>query len=137
MNEKLLESSADEEILETQEESEEDDELIFRFFVNGEIVSWAKTLLYSHLKEIHTAVGKKSKEYGRKLLLYIEEIDRAHGATATKICCGESSSDEAVGFFRSWQKGFEKISKEIAKRLQLQEDQRQPKFKLTSKLQSA
>jgi hypothetical protein len=61
MNEKLLENSADEEILETQEESEEDDELIFRFFVNGEIVSWAKTLLYSYLKEIHTELEKKVK----------------------------------------------------------------------------
>jgi hypothetical protein len=60
MSKKNLEYSAKEEIFETQEESEDDDELTFKFFVNGEIVSWAKTLLYSYLKEIHTAVGGKT-----------------------------------------------------------------------------
>lgn len=101
MSQKHIENSKNEEIIETQEESEEDDEVTFRFFVNGEIVSWAKTLLYSYLKEIHAAIGEKRKGYGRKLLSYIEEIAKTHGATAIKACYADSGSDEAPVFFRS------------------------------------
>lgn len=101
MSEKNLEYSAKEEIIETQEESEDDDEITFKLFVNGEIVSWAKTLLYSCLKEIHTAVGEKRKGYGGKLLSHIEKTAAAHGATAMKACFAVSCSGEAMGFFRS------------------------------------
>jgi len=60
MNEKHPENAAIE-IVETEEESEQDDEITLRLFVNEEIVSWAKTLLYSFLEEIHTAHGEKRK----------------------------------------------------------------------------
>ncbi len=100
MSEKHIENSTNEKILETQEESEEDDELIFTFFFKDEIVSWAKTQLYSYLKEIHTAIGKKRKGYGRKLLFHIEKTAKEHGATTMKARYDECCSDEAAGFFR-------------------------------------
>jgi GNAT superfamily N-acetyltransferase len=65
------------EIVETQEESEEDDEMIFTLFANEKLVSWTKTLLYSFLEEIHTAHAKKRKGYGRKLLAHIEKKAKA------------------------------------------------------------
>jgi hypothetical protein len=65
MNEKHPENPAIEKIAETQEESEQDDEIILRVFADGEIMSWTKTLLYSFLEEIHTARGEKRKGYGR------------------------------------------------------------------------
>ena len=77
MNEKHPETAAIEKIVETQEDSEQDDEITLRLFANEEIVSWAKTLLYSLLKEIHTAHREKHKGYGKKLLqaqaFYCEE----------------------------------------------------------------
>jgi ribosomal protein S18 acetylase RimI-like enzyme len=100
MNEKHPENTAIE-IVETQEESEEDDEITLRLFADGEIVSWAKTLLYGFLEEIHTAHGEKRKGYGRKLLVHIEKIAEAHGAATMKTSYIDSCSDEAVGFFRS------------------------------------
>ena len=100
MNEKHPENTAIE-IVETQEESEEDDEITLRLFADGEIVSWAKTLLYSFLEEIHTAHAEKRKRYGRKLLVHIEKIAEAHGAATMKTSYIDSCSDEAVGFFRS------------------------------------
>jgi GNAT superfamily N-acetyltransferase len=109
MNEKHPENTAIERIVETQEESEEDDEITLRLFANGEIVSWAKTLLYSFLKEIHTAHGEKRKGYGRKLLVYIEKNAKAHGATAMKTGDIDPCSDEAVGFFRSMGYGLRPI----------------------------
>ena len=93
--------NVDEKIVETQEESEEDDELIFTLLVDGKIVSWAKTLLYSHLKEIHTARKEKQNEYGKKLLAHIEKNARSHGATAMKAGYSDFYNEEAVGFFRS------------------------------------
>src|SRR5271157_4089070 len=99
MSEKHLENFANERILETQEESEEDDEVTLRFFVNGKIVSWAKTQLYSYLEEIHTAIEEKRKGYGRKLLSHIEKNAKAHGATMMKAYC-DPCSEEAAGFFR-------------------------------------
>jgi GNAT superfamily N-acetyltransferase len=101
MKEKHPENTAIEKIVETQEESEEDDEITLRLFADGEIVSWAKTLLYSFLEEIHTAHAEKRKGYGRRLLVHIEKIAKAHGATAMKTIAIDSCSDEAVGFFRS------------------------------------
>jgi GNAT superfamily N-acetyltransferase len=101
MSEKHLENSRDEEIIETQEESEEDDEVTFRFFVNGKLVSWAKSLLYSNLEEIHTAVLEKRKGYGRKLLSHIEKTAKAHGATTMKACYCDSCNGEAACFYRS------------------------------------
>ncbi|MGA2683348.1 MAG: GNAT family N-acetyltransferase [Candidatus Bathyarchaeia archaeon] len=122
MSEKHLENFANERILETQEESEEDDEVTFRFFVNGKIVSWAKTQLYSYLEEIHTAIGEKRKGYGRKLLSHIEKNAKAHGATTMKACC-DPYSEEAAGFFRSMGYRLKPIEKdaprflEVSKRL--------------------
>ncbi len=57
--EKQMKDAMNEQIVETQEESEEDDEITFTLLVDGKIVSWAKTLLYSYLKEIHTARKEK------------------------------------------------------------------------------
>ena len=101
MRVKYAENSSYENIIETQEESEEDDEVIFRFFVNGEIVSWAKTLFCSHLKEIRTAVGEKRKGYDGKLLSHMEKVAKEHGAIEMKACYVGSWSDEAAVFFRS------------------------------------
>jgi len=99
MSEKHPENAAIEKIVETQEESEQDDEITLRLFANGEIVSWAKTLLYSFLKEIHTAQGEKRKGYGRKLLAYIEKNAKAHGATTMKTSDIDPCSDQAISFF--------------------------------------
>jgi ribosomal protein S18 acetylase RimI-like enzyme len=101
MNEKHPENTAIEKIVETQEESEEDDEITLRLFADGEIVSWAKTLLYSFLKEIHTAHGEKRKGHGRKLLAHIEKNAKAHDATTMKTSEIDPCSDEAIGFFIS------------------------------------
>jgi ribosomal protein S18 acetylase RimI-like enzyme len=118
MSKENLEYSANEAIVETQEESEDDDEVTFRFFVNGEIVSWAKTLLYSYLKEIHSAVGEKRKGYGGKLLSHIEKAAMEHGATAMKACFVVSCSSEAVGFFRSMGYGLKPIEKDAPRFLE-------------------
>jgi GNAT superfamily N-acetyltransferase len=109
MNEKHPKNAAIEKIVETQEESEQDDEITLRLFVNGEIVSWAKTLLYSFLKEIHTAHGEKRKGYGRKLLAYIEKNAKAHGATTMKTIAIDPCNDEAIVFFRSMGYGLRSI----------------------------
>jgi ribosomal protein S18 acetylase RimI-like enzyme len=109
MNEKHPENTTIEKIVETEEESEEDDEITLRLFVNGEIVSWAKTLLYSFLEEIHTAHGEKRKGYGRKLLTHIEKNAKAHGATTMKTSDIDPCNDEAVGFFRSMGYGLRSI----------------------------
>jgi len=101
MNDKNPENSPIEMIVETQEESEQDDEITLRLFANGEIVSWAKTLLYSFLKEIHTAHREKRKGYGRKLMTYIEKNAKVHGATTMKTSGIATCNYEAVGFFSS------------------------------------
>ena len=99
MSKKHLQNTVVEKIVETQEESEEDDEITLRLFADGEIVSWAKTLLYSFLEEIRTATAKRRKGYGRKLLANIEKNAKAHGATAMKTSDIDPCSDEAIGFF--------------------------------------
>jgi GNAT superfamily N-acetyltransferase len=113
MSKRYLENSTNEKILETQEESEEDDEMIIRFFVDGEIVSWAKTLLYSYLKEIHTAIGEKHKGYGRKLLSHIEKNAKAHGATTMKAYYDDSCKEEAAVFFRSMGYGLKPVENDV------------------------
>ena len=118
MSETQIGNSTNEEILETQEESEEDDEITLRLFVDGEIVSWAKTLLYSFLKEIHTAHGEKRKGYGRKLLAYIEKNANEHGATTMKTSEIDSSNDGAIGFFRSMGYGLRSIENEVTRFLE-------------------
>jgi GNAT superfamily N-acetyltransferase len=92
-------NSTNEEILETQEESEEDDEIVFKLFANGKLVSWAKTLLYSFLKEIHTAQSEKRKGYGKKLLTHIEKKAEAHCAGIIKTSEIDPYSVEATSFF--------------------------------------
>jgi len=99
MSKKYPEKTAIEKIVETQEESEEDDEITLRLFADGEIVSWAKTLLYSFLEEIHTATAERRKGYGRKLLAYLEKNAKGHGATVMKTSDIDPCSDEALGFF--------------------------------------
>ena len=101
MSENHLYNSTNEEILETQEESEEDDEIVFNLFANEKLVSWAKTLLYSLLKEIHTAKPEKRKGYGRKLLAHIEKNAKEHGATPMKTGEIDPCNHEAIGFFIS------------------------------------
>jgi hypothetical protein len=101
MNEKHPENTTIEKIVEMQEESEEDDEMIFKLFVNEKLVSWAKTLLYSFLEEIHTARVEKRKGHGRKLLAYIEKNANAHGAATMKTSEIDPCSDEAISFFIS------------------------------------
>ena len=109
MTEKYIENSTIEEILETQEESEEDDEIVFKFFSNEKLVSWAKTLLYSYLKEINTAHVEERKGYGRKLLVHIEKNAKEHGATIMKTGEIDSNNYETIGFFRSMGYGLRPI----------------------------
>jgi GNAT superfamily N-acetyltransferase len=109
MTEKHPENTAIEKIVDVQEESEEDDEMIFRLFVDEKLVSWAKTLLYSFLEEIHTARVEKRKGYGRKLLAYIEKNAKVHGATTMKTSEIDPCNDEAVGFFSSMGYGLRSI----------------------------
>jgi GNAT superfamily N-acetyltransferase len=109
MSEKHPENAVNEKIVEMQEESEEDDEMIFKLFVNEKLVSWAKTLLYSFLEDIHTANVEKRKGYGRKLLVHIEKNAKAHGATTIKTGEIDSSNDGAIGFFRSMGYGLRSI----------------------------
>jgi len=101
MTEKHPENTTIEKIVETQEESEEDDEINFKLFANEKLVSWAKTLLYSVLEEIHTANMEKRKGYGRKLLAQIEKNAKAHGATTMKTSEIDPCSDEGISFFIS------------------------------------
>lgn len=72
-------------------------------------MSWAKTLLYSFLEEIHTAHGEKRKGYGRKLLAYIEKNAKAHGATTMNTSGIDPCNDEAVVFFRNMGYGLRSI----------------------------
>ena len=90
----------DEKIAEMQEESEEDDEIIFALFVDGKIVSWAKTLLFSNLEELRTVRKEKRRGFGRKLLAHLEKNAKAYGAIMMKAEFDKSRSD-ANGFFRS------------------------------------
>ena len=101
MSETQIDNSTNEEILETQEESEEDDEIVVKLFANEKLVSWAKTLLYSYLKEIHTAHAEKRKGYGRKLLTHIEKNAEAHGVGIIKTSEIDPCSHEAISFFVS------------------------------------
>lgn len=113
MKEKHPENAAIEKIVENEEESEEDDEITLRLFADGEIASWAKTLLYSFLKEIHTARKEKRKGYGRKLLGYIEKNAKAHGAFTMKTSGIDPSNYEAIGFFRSMGYGLRPIEHDV------------------------
>lgn len=101
MSEKQQKNSINEKIIETQEESEEDDEITFTLFINGKIVSWAKTVLYSFLKEIHTTCREKRKGFGRKLLVYLEKNAKAHGATTMKTSGIDPCGNEEINFFKS------------------------------------
>jgi hypothetical protein len=88
-----------ERIVETQEESEEDDEIIFTLLVDGKIMSWAKTLLYNSIEEIHTVCKERCKGFGRKLLAYLEKNAKIFGANAMKASDIDRCDDEAIGFF--------------------------------------
>ncbi|MCW4000617.1 MAG: GNAT family N-acetyltransferase [Candidatus Bathyarchaeota archaeon] len=87
------------EILETQQESELDDETLFTLFIDGQIASWAKTTLYSNLEDIHTACLEKRKGYGRLLLAFIEKTARDHCATSMRTSNFDACNDEATKFF--------------------------------------
>src|SRR5450759_3720516 len=100
MSEKQQKNSINEKIIETQEESEEDDEITFTLFINGKIVSWAKTVLYSFLKEINTTCREKRKGFGRKLLVYLEKNAKAHGATTMKTSGIDPCGNEEINFFK-------------------------------------
>lgn len=100
MGMKQLERIAHETIVETQEESEKDDEIIFKLIIDGKMVSWAKTTLYSNLDDLHTACLDKRKGYGKKLLAYVEKNARDHCATSIKTCNFNIRNDEAINFFK-------------------------------------
>ena len=69
MSKKHPEKTAIEKIVETQEESEEDDEITLRLFADGELVSWAKTLLYSFWKKYILRPQKGIKDMAENCLL--------------------------------------------------------------------
>lgn len=87
-------------IIETQEESEKDDETLFKLVVDGKTVSWAKCILYSDLEDIHTACLEKRKGYGRELLTFIEKNAQAHCATLMRTSDFAACNDEANAFFK-------------------------------------
>jgi hypothetical protein len=88
-------------IVETQQESEIDDEILFTLLVNGKNVSWAKTILYSNLEDIHTACLEKRKGYGRLLLAFIEKNAQNHCATTMTTSDFNACNDEATAFFKN------------------------------------
>jgi GNAT superfamily N-acetyltransferase len=83
-----------------QEESEKDDEILFKLLVDGKTVSWAKCILYSNLEDIHTASLEKRKGYGRELLAFIEKKAQAHCATLMRTIDFAARNDEATAFFK-------------------------------------
>jgi hypothetical protein len=88
-------------IIETQEESEKDDEIIFKLLINGQTMSWAKTTLFSNLDDIHTANVEKRKGYGGMLLNYIEENAKSHSATSIDTNDFNTLNREATSFLRT------------------------------------
>ena len=62
-------------------------------------MSWAKTLLYSYLEEIHMVRIERRKGFGRKLLAYLEKNAKTYGATIMKTSDIDRRDDEAIGFF--------------------------------------
>ena len=97
-------------IVETQQESEIDDEILFTLFVGGKTVSWAKSILYSNLESIHTACLEKRKGYGRLLLTFIEKNAQNHCVTLMRTSDFDACNDEAINFFK---KMFYKINPSI------------------------
>lgn len=89
------------EIIITQEESEIDDEILFTLFIDGKKVSWAKTIIYSNLDDIHTASLEKCKGYGRELLTYIEKYAQRHCATSMRTSEFNICNDKAINFFKN------------------------------------
>jgi hypothetical protein len=88
------------EIVETQQESEIDDETVFTLSVDGKIMSWAKTTLYSNLEYIRTARLEKRRGYGRLLLTSIEKNARNHSVASMSTSDFNACNVEATGFFK-------------------------------------
>ncbi len=65
------------EIVETQQESEIDDELLFTLFVDGKTVSWAKAIVYGNLSDIHTAFWRSVKAMVDCCLLLLRTMPRS------------------------------------------------------------
>jgi GNAT superfamily N-acetyltransferase len=101
MNEKHPENVVIEKIVETQEESEQDGEIILRLLRMAKLFLGLKPYCTVFLEEIHTAREEKRKGYGRKLLAYIEKNAKAHSATTMKTSSIDPCNDEAIVFFRS------------------------------------
>lgn len=87
-------------IIETQQESEKDDEIFFTLLADEKIVSWAKSVLYSNLEDIHTASLEKRKGFGQQMLSFIEKKAQNHFAPFIKTNNFDASNDEAIGFFK-------------------------------------
>jgi hypothetical protein len=87
------------EIVETQQESEIDDETVFTLFVDGTIMSWAKTTLYSNLEDICTARLEKRRGYGRLLLTSIEKNAQNHSVASMSTSDFNACNIEATNFF--------------------------------------
>lgn len=88
------------EIVETQQESEVDDETVFTLFVDGKVMSWAKTILYSNLEDIRTARLEKRRGFGRLLLTFIEKNARNHHIASMSTSDFNACNFEATGFFK-------------------------------------
>ena len=87
-------------IIETQEESEKDDEITYTLFVDGKTVSWAKSILYSTLDDIHTTNQKKRNDYGRELLAFMEKNAKNHCSTSMRTNDFDLCNQEAINFSR-------------------------------------
>lgn len=88
------------EIIETQQESEIDDETVFTLFVDGKVMSWAKTTLYSNLEDIRTARLEKRRGYAGLLLTFIEKNARSHCVASMSTSDFNACNVEATGFFK-------------------------------------
>jgi GNAT superfamily N-acetyltransferase len=95
-----LENIANEEMIVTQEESEKDDEIVYKHIIDGQTVSWAKTTLFNTLNEIHTACKEKRKGHGSKLLTFIEKNAKTHCSTLMIIVNLEYNKSDAINFFK-------------------------------------
>jgi hypothetical protein len=74
---------------------------LFTLFVDGKIVSWAKTTLYSNLEDIHTACLEKRKGSGGLLLASIEKNAQSHCATSMRTNDFAAYNNEAKHFFKN------------------------------------
>jgi len=79
----------------------ENNEHVFKLFVDGKMMCGARTLSYSLLLNITTTKGEERKGYSKKPLRHIEELAKENGVKQMKTDNIDSCSSEAVCFFKN------------------------------------